>query len=178
MRRRRRRAVSPLNVDPLRSTTLRGIRSALSGLGQRSFRSSALNRKSCHASVSVMLEKRGGRCRIPWTDTSPILPAAADDSRNQGRVVSLSVLSLVSACVRLRQLREVQHSLQQAQSPWSRTQSAATDGSPACCTSSLMLGVCVMLRGYRLNPPRVRCLCCCGTNSGACPVWPVLFLAL
>ena len=33
------------------------------GLGQRSFRSSALNRKSCHASVSVMLEQRGGCCR-------------------------------------------------------------------------------------------------------------------
>ena len=31
---------------------------------QRSFRSSAVHRKSCHASVSVMLEKRGGRCRI------------------------------------------------------------------------------------------------------------------
>ena len=30
---------------------------------QRSFRSSALHRKSCHASVPVMLEKRGGRCR-------------------------------------------------------------------------------------------------------------------
>ena len=55
-RRRRRSAVSPWKVDPLRSTTLRGIRSA------RSFRSSALPRKSCH-SVSVMLEKRGGRCR-------------------------------------------------------------------------------------------------------------------
>ena len=27
------------------------------------FRSPALHRKSCHASVSVMLEKRGGRCR-------------------------------------------------------------------------------------------------------------------
>ena len=64
MRRRRRSAVSPWNVDPLRSTTLlRGIRSARSGLGQRSFRSSALNRKSCHASVSVMWEKRGGCCR-------------------------------------------------------------------------------------------------------------------
>ena len=32
-------------------------------LGQRSFRSSALHRKSCHVSVSVMLEKRGGRFR-------------------------------------------------------------------------------------------------------------------
>ena len=57
-----------------------------------------------------------------------------------------SVLSFLSACARLYQLREVHHSLQQALNPWSRTQSAATDGSPACCTSSLMLRVCVMLR--------------------------------
>ena len=82
-----------------------------------------------------------GEARSPlshrWTDTSPILTNAAHDSRNQGRVVSLSVLSLLSACVRLCQLREVHHSLQQALNPWSRTQSAATDGSPACCTSSL-----------------------------------------
>ena len=49
-----------------------------------------------------------------WTDTSPILPDAAHDSRNQGRVVSLSVLSLLPACVRLCQLREVHHCLQQA----------------------------------------------------------------
>ena len=62
-----------------------------------------------------MLEKRGG-----FADTSPILPDAAHDSRNQGRVVSLSVLSLLSACVRLCQLREVHHSLQQALNPWSR----------------------------------------------------------
>ena len=64
-RRRRRSAVSPWNVGPLRSNTLRGIRSARSGLGQRSFRSSAsaLHRTSCHASISAMLEKRGGRCR-------------------------------------------------------------------------------------------------------------------
>ena len=62
-RRRTRSAVSPWNVDRLRSTTLRGIRSARSGSGQRSFRSSALKRKSCQVSVSVMLEKRGGRCR-------------------------------------------------------------------------------------------------------------------
>ena len=91
-----------------------------------------------------------GEARWPlshrWTDTSSTLPDAAHDSRNQGRVVSLFVLSLLSACVRLRQLREVHHSLQQALNPWSRTQSAATDGSPACCTSSLMLRVCVMLR--------------------------------
>ena len=79
-------------------------------------------------------------------DTTPILPDAAHDSRNQGRVVSLSVLSLLSACVRFRQLREVHQSLQQALNSWSQTQSAATDGSLACCTSSLMLRVCVMLR--------------------------------
>ena len=57
-----------------------------------------------------------GEARWPlshrWTDTSSILPDAAHDSRNQGRVVSLSVLSLLSAYVRLRQLREVHHSLQ------------------------------------------------------------------
>ena len=83
---------------------------------------------------------------LRWTDTSPILPHAAHDSDNQGCEVSLSVLSLLSACVRLCQLREVHHSLQQALNRWPRTQSAATDGSPACCTSSLMLRVCVMLR--------------------------------
>ena len=81
-----------------------------------------------------------------WTDTSPILPDAAHDSRNQGRVASFSELSLLSACVRFCQLREVHHSLHQVLNPWSRTQSAATDGSPACCTSSLMLRVYVMLR--------------------------------
>ena len=112
-----------------------------------------------------------------WTDTSPILPDVAHDSRNQGRVVSLSVSSLLSAYVRLCQLREVHHSLQQALSPSPRTQSAATDRSPACCTSSLMLRVCVMLRDL-LNPPCVHCLCCCCTNSGACPVWPVLLSCL
>ena len=79
-----------------------------------------------------------GEARWPlshrWTDTSPTLPDAAYDTRNQGRVVSHSELSLLSACVRLCQLREVHHSLQQSLNPWSRTQSAATDGSPACCT--------------------------------------------
>ena len=91
-----------------------------------------------------------GEARWPlshrWTDTSSTLPDAAHNSRNQGGVVSLSELSLLSACVRLCQLREVHHSLQQSLNPLSRTQSAATDGSPACCTSSLMLRVCVMLR--------------------------------
>ena len=42
-----------------------------------------------------------------WADTSPILPDAEHDSRNQGRVVSLSVLSLLQACVRLCQLGQV-----------------------------------------------------------------------
>ena len=129
MRRRRRSTVSPWNVDLFRSTTLRVIRSASSGLGQRSFRSSALNRKSCHASVSVMLENRCGCCRADEPIRALILPDTAHDSRNQGRVVSLSALSLLSACVRLRQLREVHHSLQRALNAWSRTQSAATDGS-------------------------------------------------
>ena len=49
-----------------------------------------------------------GEARWPlphrWIDTSPILPDAAHDSRNQGRVVSLPVLSLLSACLRLWQL--------------------------------------------------------------------------
>ena len=67
-----------------------------------------------------------GEARWPlshrWTDTSSTLPDKAHDSRNQGRVVSLSELSLLSACVRLCQLREVHHSLQQALNPWSRRQ--------------------------------------------------------
>ena len=49
-----------------------------------------------------------GEARWPlshrWTDASPILPDAAHDRRNQGRVVSLSV-SLLSAFVRLRAAR-------------------------------------------------------------------------
>ena len=132
-RRRRRSAVSPWNVDPLRSTTLRGIRSERSGLGQRSFRSSALKRKSCHASVSVMLEKRGGRCRTDGPIRVLFLPDAAHDSCNQGRCVEppLGVRPTLPAA-------RGYHSLQQSLNPWSRTQSAATDGSPACCTSSLM----------------------------------------
>ena len=146
-RRRRRSAVSPWNVDPLRSTTLRGIRSARSGLGQRSFRSFLCPTPKVTPRSSLG-DVGDARCPLShrWTDTSSTLPDTANDSRNQGRVVSLSELSLLSACVRLCQLREVHHSLQQSLNPWSRTQSAATDGSPACCTSSLMLRVCVMLR--------------------------------
>ena len=130
----RRSAVSPLNVDPLRSTPLCGIRSACSGLGQ-SFRSFL-----CPTPKVTPRSSLGdvGEVRWPlsnrWTDASSTLPDAAYDSRNQGRVVLHSELSLVSACVRLCQLREVHHSLQQSLNPWSRTQSAAADGSPACCT--------------------------------------------
>ena len=62
-----------------------------------------------------------GEARWPlsrrWTDTSPTLPDAAHDTRNQGRVVSHCELSLLSACVRLCQLREVHHSLQQSLNP-------------------------------------------------------------
>ena len=180
MRRRRRSAVSPWNVDPLRSTTLRGIRSARSRLGQRSFRSFL-----CPTPKVTPRSSLGdvGEARWPlshrWTDTSSTLPDAAHDSRNQGRVVSLYELSLLSACVRLCQLREVHHSLQQSLNPWSRTQSAATDGSPACCTSSLMLRVCVMLRVLP-SQSSVRSLLVLLLFETAvlCPVWLVLFEAL
>ena len=133
-------------MDPLRSTTQRGIRSARSGLGQRSFRSFLwpTPKVTPRSSLGDVGEARWTEHR--WTDTSSTLPDVAHDSRNQGRVVSLSELSLRSACVRLCQLREVHHSLQQSLNRWSRTQSAATDGSTACCTSSLMLRVCVTLR--------------------------------
>ena len=104
-----------------------------------------------------------------------LLPDAAHDSRNQGRAVSLSALSLLSACVRLPQLREVHHNLQQALNPCSRTQrAAATDGSLACRTS-LMLRMCVMLRVPSQHSMRSllvlllckqRCSCCL-----ARPVW-------
>ena len=125
----------PMERDPLPSTTLRVIRSARSGLGQRSFRSFL-----CPTPKVTPRSSLGdvGEARWPlshrWTDTSPILPDAAHDSRNQGLVVSLSVLSILSACVRLFHLRDVHHSLKQALTPWSRAQSAVTDGSSACCT--------------------------------------------
>ena len=119
MRWRRQSSVSPWNVDPLRSTTLlRGIRSARSGLGQRSFRSVLCPKPQVMPRFSL---GDGGEARWPlshrWTDTTPILPDVAHDSRNQGRVVSLSALSLLSACVRLHQLREVHHNLPQAVNP-------------------------------------------------------------
>ena len=180
MRRRKRRSVvSPWNVNPLRSTTMLGIRSARSGLEQRSFRSSALSTLVIRRFRLGDVEEARWLLSHRWTDTSPILPDAAHDSRNQGRVVSLSVLSLLSACVRLCQLREVHHSLQQSLNPWSRTQSAATDGSPACCTSSLMLRVCVMLRVLPSQSSvrsllvlllyKQRCLSCL-----ACRVWGII----
>ena len=131
---RRRKAKRSFPMDPLRSTTLRGVRSARSGLGQslRSFLCPT-PKVTPRSSLSDVEEARWPLSHR-WTDTSPTLPDAAYDSRNQGRAVSHSELSLLSACVRLCQLREVNHSLQQSLNPWSRTQSAATDGSPACCT--------------------------------------------
>ena len=106
MRRRRRSAVSPWNVDALRSTTLRGIRSARSGLGQEFPLLCPTPKVMPRFSLGDV-----GEARWPlshrWTDTCPILPDATHDSRNQGRVVSLSVVSLISACVGLCQLREV-----------------------------------------------------------------------
>ena len=142
-RKTRRSAVSAWNVDPLRSTTLPGIRSARSGLGQRSFRSPALHRKSCHASVSVMLEKRGGRCR---TD-GPIrvLSCQVRHTMSRPRGVALCVEPPLGVRPTLPAARDSPQ-LAASANPWSPTQSAATDGSPAYCTSSLTLRVCVMLR--------------------------------
>ena len=68
--------------------TLRGIRSARSGLGQRSFCSFL-----CPTPKVTPRSSLGdvGKARWPlshrWTDTSSTLPDAAHDSRNQGRVV-------------------------------------------------------------------------------------------
>ena len=78
-------------MDPLQSTTLRGIRSARSGLEQRCFSSSALHRKSCHASVSVMLEERGGRCRTDRPIRVLSCQMRHTIAANQGRVVSFCV---------------------------------------------------------------------------------------
>ena len=51
---------------------------------------------------------REARCPLShrWSDMTSILPYAAHESRNQGRVVSLSVLSLLTAWVLLLHLRE------------------------------------------------------------------------
>ena len=103
-----------------------------------------------------------------WTETSPVLPHVAHDQR---RVASLSTLSLLSACVRLRQLREVRHNLQQALNPCSRTQRS---NRRFTCTS-LMLHLCVMLKVPSQSSVRAllvlllckqRCLSCL-----ARPVW-------
>ena len=93
----------PMERDPLPSTTLRVIRSARSGVGQRSFRSflCPIPKVTPRSSLGDVGE---ARWPLPhrWTDTSSTLPDAAHDSRNQGRVVSLSGLSLLSACVRMQ----------------------------------------------------------------------------
>ena len=85
----------PMERDPLPSTTLRVIRSARSGLGQRSFRSFL-----CPTPKVTPRSSLGdvGEARWPlshrWIDTSSTLPNAAHDSRNRGRVVSISELRL------------------------------------------------------------------------------------
>ena len=172
MRRRRRlSAVSPRKADPSRSTTLRGTRSARSGLGQRRCPKPKVMPRFTLGDVGEARWLLSHR----WTDTSPVLPDAAHDSRNQGRVVSLSASSLLSACVKLRQLREVHHYLQQALNQilaHGRKAQQQTDHLPA---AHLWCYACASCSGYRLNTPCVRCLCCCCTNSGACPVRPVLF---
>ena len=162
-------------MDPLRSTTLlRGIRSARSGLGQESPLLCPKPKGMPRFSLGDVGEARW-LLSHRWTDTSPILPDAAHDSRQHGRVVSLSALSLLSACVRLRQLRQVHHNLQQAMNPCSQTQSSATDGSPSCCIP-LMLRLCVMLRVPSQHSVRSlfvlllckqRCSSCCLAR----PVW-------
>ena len=77
-----------------------------------------------------MLEKRDGCCRTdgPRRVLSCQVYVAhdsrsqrRDQRRNQRRVKSLSAFGLLSACVRLRQLREVHDNLQQALNPCSRT---------------------------------------------------------
>ena len=105
-----------------------------------------------------------------WTETSPILPDVAHDSRNQRRVVSLSALSLVSACFRPRQLWEVHHnSLQQALIADStadrrRAQQPTvhlhiSDVTPAPHVSGTLSIIYAFVA------------CAAVQNSGACPVW-------
>ena len=104
-----------------------------------------------------------------------MMPDVAHDSRIQRRVVALSALSLLSACVRLRQLREVHHKI--AASPESliahgrrahHTDGRHTDGSPA----HLLCYACASCSRYPLNPPCVRSLGCCGNSERClCPVW-------
>ena len=69
-----------------------------------------------------------------WTETSPISPDVALHSRNQRRVASLTALSLLSVCVRLRQLREVHHNLQRTLTPQPLTDAQRSNQR---CTSHL-----------------------------------------
>ena len=125
-RRRRRSAVSSWNVNPLRSITARNP--------QCTQKSRKLLCPKPKVTPRFSLGD-GGEARWllshRWTETSPIWPDAAHDGRNQRHVVSFSALTLLSARVRLRQLRDVHHNLQQAPNPCSLTQRAATDGSTA-----------------------------------------------
>ena len=64
-----------------------GIRSARSGLEQRSFRSSALSTLVIRRFRLGDVEEARWLLSHRWTDTSPILPDTAHVSRNQGCVV-------------------------------------------------------------------------------------------
>ena len=93
----------PMERDPLPSTTLRVIRSARSGLGQRSFRSFLCPppKVTPRSSLGDVGEARWLRSH-KRTEMSPILPDFAHNRGTQRGVVSLSPLGLRSACVGLR----------------------------------------------------------------------------
>ena len=111
-----------------------------------------------------------------WTDARPILPDAANDSRNQGRVVSPSSLSLLYACVRLRQLREVHHNQLLPESAESLlTGAKRSKNRRVTCLLHITDVTPVSCSGYSLNTPCLRCVCCCCADSGA---RSVLFEAL
>ena len=78
----------PMELDPLPSTTLRVIRSARSGLGQRSFRSflCPTPKVTPRSSLGDVGEARW-LLSHRWTETSPILPDVPHDSRNQRRPI-------------------------------------------------------------------------------------------
>ena len=105
-----------------------------------------------------------------WTETSPIFPDVARDSRNQRRGLSLSALILLSACVRLRQLREVHHNLQQA---------LITDAERTIPTVHLHISDVTPARHSQATLSILRAYVACAvvpTASGDCPVWGAIGL--
>ena len=159
-RRRRRSAVSPRNVDPLRSTTYCGIRSTRKHRGN----SFALNQQSCPASLSVTLVKLGGCCRTDgprralscqmWHTITAINAAWCRSIRwASSRRASDSVsCEKFTSCSKRWILNR------------SWTQRSATDGSSA----QLWCYACALCSRYPHNPPCIPTLYCCCANSGAC----------